>query len=451
MLASFKEFVLPYAIWALVMGCVLVGFFKDARVALFLLALLVSLPNLRYPTHDIPLGSQTLDLLVAASLFGRRPKELLGTLLEQAAPKKWLLWVIFLYTYVATWHTSLRYDLPPPVTTANEVLATWKNYVLMMLTYFAAYRNMHSEKDARTLTFIMLGVVLLMVAQNYRSVVAGDNFSYLRRAEGPFIFAGLNANHFGAFLAHYGLVALAFSLFAVPRWQRIAGAATFVLSIYPLFYTYSRGAWAASLLGLLIIGLCKKRSIILGTIVLALSWQTLLPTDVVDRIQMTETEDGQLEESAALRLVMWDKAEALFKESPVFGIGLEGFVFETEGFQLHNTHNYYLQLAAEQGLVGLLLFALILLRAGWSGWRLFRDGRTDFYRALGLGYFACTVAVAVTNVFGDRFSQLALGTFYFLFMGAVDRCNQLNQVETAAQADAIPDSNRPSTPALQTA
>jgi len=450
MLATFKEFILPYAIWALVMGCVLVGFFKDARIALFILALLVSLPNLRYPTHAIPLGSQTLDLLVAASLFGRRPKELLGTLMEPPAPKKWLLWTIFLYTYIATWHTSLRYDLPPPITTANEVLATWKNYVLMMLTYFAAYRNLHSEEDARTLTKVMIGVVLVMVLQNYRSVVAGENFSYLRRAEGPFIYAGLNANHFGAFLAHYGLIALAISMFAVPKWQRIAGAATFVLSIYPLFYSYSRGAWAASLIGLTIIGLCKKRSIIVGTIFLALSWQTLLPTSVVDRIQMTENEDGELEESAALRLVVWEKAETLFKENPVFGIGLEGFVFETVGFRLHNTHNYYLQLAAEQGLVGLLLFVLILLRAGWSGWRLFRDGRTEFYKALGLGYFACTMAVAVTNVFGDRFSQLAMGTFYFLFMGAVDRCNRMNQAQTAAEVQAIQDRVQPAS-ALRTA
>lgn len=437
MLASFKDVILPYAIWALVMGCVLVGFFKDARVALFLLAFLVSLPNLRYPTHAIPLGSQTLDLLVAASLFGRRPKEILGSLAEQIAQKKWLLGAIFVYTYLATWNTSLRYDLPPPISTANTVLASWKNYVLMMLTYFAAYRNLHSEKDARTLTAVMLCVVLLIVLQNYRSVLAGENYSYAKRAAGPFGYAELNANHFGAFLAHYGPMALTFSLFALPKWQRIAGAGTFLLSIHPLFYSYSRGAWAATVIGLMIIGLCKKRSIILGVIVLAMSWQTLLPTDVVDRIQMTETEDGELEESAALRLVVWDKAEALFKENPVFGIGLEGFVFETEGFRLHNTHNYYLQLAAEQGLIGLTLFMLLLLRAAWSGWRLYRDGRSEFLRGLGLGFLACTAAVAVTNVFGDRFSQLAMGTFYFLFLGTVDRCLRMSHAESAAELNAI--------------
>ena len=436
MLSFVKEFILPYAVWALVMGCVLAGFLKDARIPLLLLALLVSLPNLRYPAHAIPLGSQTLTLLVVASLLGRRPKELLGARLALPAPQTGLLWATFIVSYLAMWHTSYRYGLPPPIDGSNSTLADWKNVVLMMLTYFAAYRNTHSQEDARRLSLLMLGVVLFLVLQNYRSVFAGNEFSFLRRAEGPFGIAELNSNHFGAFLAHYVLVALAFSMFAVPKWQRIAGAATFVLAIYPLFYTYSRASWVAVAMGLLIIGLCKMRSLVLVMLVVALAWQVLLPSSVVDRIQMTETEDGELESSAADRLVVWDKAVTLFKQSPILGIGFNGFVFETENFQLRNAHNYYLQLATEQGLVGLLLLLMLLGRAAWAGWRLFRDGRTEFFKSLGLGYLACTSAVAITNVFGDRFSQLALGTFFFLFMGMVDRSLQLNKEESVTAAPA---------------
>jgi len=281
---------------------------------------------------------------------------------------------------------------------------------------------------------VMLGVVALLIVQNYRSIIAGETYSQTNRASGPFGVVGLNCNHFGAFLADYAVAA--FALLAADKtdkWRRLLYAFIFFGGIYPIFYTYSRGAYLALMTGLVLIGVLRVRMILVLIALFAMNWDSILPESVVARINMTSDSGGQLEESAALRLVVWDLAKQLFGEHPVSGIGFNGFVFATTGMRLHNTHNFYLQTAAEQGAIGCLLLGTVMLRSLWSGWKLFRSGG-GFPSAVGLAFMSTTVTLLVTNVFGDRFSQMVMGGFFFMFMGGVDRLLVL-QSDAAASAE----------------
>ncbi|MFV3255149.1 hypothetical protein, partial [Klebsiella pneumoniae] len=78
---------------------------------------------------------------------------------------------------------------------------------------------------------VFMGVVLFMVWREFSSFAAGDSFSWSRRANGPFWVCGLNANHFGAFIAHYSVLAL--GMFAVDKHKlrRKLYLATFLLSL----------------------------------------------------------------------------------------------------------------------------------------------------------------------------------------------------------------------------
>jgi multisubunit Na+/H+ antiporter MnhB subunit len=77
-------------------------------------------------------------------------------------------------------------------------------------------------------------------------------------------------------------------------------------------------------------------------------------------------------------------------------------------------------------LVAVLLFALS------SGWRLYRRGESDFHRGLGLGFVGCVFAVAVSNVFGDRWSYFTLGGYFWVAWGLVDRGLKLSQEQSIA-------------------
>lgn len=429
MLVLFKQVILPYLIWLIVMGSVIKGVRGQPMVPLLLLTILLPLPALWYPIHDLPLGRKSMDLLTMACAIGiargEHPWEI--------TPKKGLLYTIIIFSYLETWNTSLRFGLHAPLTLDNPVLADWKNYALMIFLYFVAYNTCRTEEQVRKTTTFMMLVVLFIIIQNYRSVLAGETYSQTTRAAGPFQLAGLNPNHFGAFLSNYGVAAFALFLAdsGIRRWLYLTISAG---AIYPLFYTYSRGSYLAATVSVFFLGLLKSRIIIVFVILLIIFWKDLLPESVVERILMTESSSGQLEDSAAQRLILWELARDLFADNPIFGIGFNGFVFASAHLSLHNIHNFYLQAAAEQGIVGVILIVAVLIRSLASGWALFRTGFSPYGKALGLAFLACSISVAITNIFGDRFSQLYLGGYFFILMGLVDRMLALSNCINSSRA-----------------
>jgi putative inorganic carbon (hco3(-)) transporter len=404
---------------------------RRAEWALYVLVILAPLPIVWYRLHDYPLGTSTIDIL----LFGA----VLGILINkrgfQRAPASALVATFLLVSYVALWNGTLRFNLPLPFTLANPMLADWKNYAEMIFLYFIAYSAIRTDDDLKTVVVIMAVVFLLIVLRSARNFEQGDAFSYDRRVEGPFWIVGLGANHFGAFIAHYG--ALLFGLFLVDKhrfrkWLYLAAA---VISLHPLFFAYSRGAYAAVLAVITVYGVLKKRSLLALVAVIIFAWQAILPSTVVERISMTESSGGEIEESAALRLGVWQHAMQLFLDNSIFGIGFNAFPLTRPGERLTDTHNFYMKTAAEQGMIGLIILGAVLLRALLSGWQLYRRGRSDFHRGLGLGFIGCCVAVAITNVFGDRWSYFALGAYFWVFWGLADRALRISEGEQSGSPE----------------
>jgi putative inorganic carbon (HCO3(-)) transporter len=172
--------------------------------------------------------------------------------------------------------------------------------------------------------------------------------------------------------------------------------------------------------------LVQKRSLLILVFAIMVSWQTLLPSSVVDRITMTttKTEEGEIEHSAAVRLGLWNHAWNLFMKNPVIGVGYGGFEFAAPEGALSrwkDTHNYYLKMLSEQGVVGFGLFLTVLVVAFRSGWRLWKAGKEGFEKGLGLGFMGCVLACASTNLFGDRWSYVEMGSYFWVFWGLVDR------------------------------
>lgn len=406
--------------------------FRKAERALYLLVILIPLPTIWYRLHDFPLGSSTLDLLIAAATIGLFVNK--GGF--ERAPSSRVIFLLIVTSYLALWNATLSFDLPLPLTTANPYLSDWKNYAEMIYLYFLVFSLMRDEESQKTLVTIIAAVIFIIMVREVRNFSEGASFSYDKRVAGPFWIIGLGANHFGAFIAHYCSLLFGMYLFdkhRIRKWLYLGAA---VFSLHPLFFAYSRGAYAAVLVAVLVFGILKKRSLLIGIAVLLVSWQSILPETVVERITMTESSAGQIEESAAHRLVLWQYAERDFQENPFFGVGFNAFGLTVPEGELTDTHNFYLKTAAEQGVIGLLVLSMVLLLALWSGWRLFRDGGSDFHRGLGLGFFACTIAVMITNVFGDRWSYFMLGSYFWIFWALVDRGRMIAASSAATAATA---------------
>jgi len=397
------------------------------------------LPNLWYQVHPFPFGKDTTDFLIGCCLLGLLLHKHIVTRSQQSV----LLWAYLFYVYLQVWNTTLRYGLPLPFSTSNAVLVDFKNYAEMIILYFIAFHSARDEKTQRQLLTICMVAYFLIVLREARSFEqTSSDFSYDSRAAGPFWIVGLGANQFAAFVIHFGAIALALSFYLENKKERWFLLATSIIAVKPLFFAYSRGAYLAALVVLLFFGILKKRSLLVLLLVVGIAWQTLLPPSVVSRINTTQNTDGQLESSAAERLVLWDKALQLYSDSPVIGSGLNSFGVSHIAGTWTSVHNLYLQTLAEQGIVGLAFLVAVILSAVATGVRLFVKGKTPLEKGLGLGFFGCVLAIIVTNIFGDRWTYYSTGALFWIFWGIADRMLKNHALERTARA-AIPGASSP--------
>jgi O-antigen ligase len=396
----------------------IVAIFKRAEWGLFFMVTMIPQPNVWYKLHQYPFGKDFMDILFFSILMGiiYQKKGFAKT------SNTTVIIAFVIVSYLALWNSSIRFSLPLPLTRANILLPDWKNYAEMIFMYFLAINVIKDEDQQKLIVTIMSIIILFIAIRSYRNFTGGDSFSYDKRDGGPFEVLRLGANHFGAFIVHY--CAFLFGLFLLDKnkkrkWLFLA---TVLFGLHPILFSYSRGAYLATLGVLIFFGLVKKKSLLVVVFVLLLVWQTILPASVVDRVMTTEDESGQLESSAASRLNLWKQATDLFKRNPIFGVGFGGFGLSVSGEQLlTDTHNFYLKTLSEQGIIGFVFLLIIIMKAFFSGWLLHKTGKTPFNKGLGLGFMGTVIAVMTTNMFGDRWSYFALGSYFWILWGLVDR------------------------------
>jgi putative inorganic carbon (HCO3(-)) transporter len=419
-----KSLALPILYYGGLLTCLL-SIFKRAEWGLFLMVALIPQPNIFYKLYDFPMGTHFLDLLFIAVLIGIFVNKKAFTMNNNAI----IIGLYLLISYITLWNSSMNFSLPAPITTQNELLLQWKSYAVMIFMYYLALNSLRDENQHKILIIIMALVILFISIRSYRAFTVGLSFVEENRMVGPFETVRLDSNHFGAFIVSYCSFFLGLLLFDKHKWRRLLSLAAVLFGLYPLFFSYSRGAYMAALGVLVFFGLIKKRSLLILALVIFLSWQTLLPQTVVERISMTKTEEGELEGSAGVRLDLWSHAIDLFKKNPILGVGWGGFRFTVpEGFKFKDAHNLYMKTLSEQGIIGLILLLFIFFQSLKSGQRLFKTGRTPFQKGLGFGFLGCTAAFIITNMFGDRWSYFVLGDYFWILWGVVDRAILMSDV-----------------------
>jgi probable O-glycosylation ligase (exosortase A-associated) len=162
------------------------------------------------------------------------------------------------------------------------------------------------------------------------------------------------------------------------RWLRIGAAVAAALCMLCILFTFSRGGFLTLVVvGGLLIWRSKHRFAVAGLLAAGLTVFLLFTSDkMVDEYKERTSSIANYEEdgSAQGRLNAWKTSWRVFLDYPVFGVGpanLEAvfFRYSPDNSRFRVTHNAYLQLLAECGLPGLLLF---LGAIGAALWRLQR-------------------------------------------------------------------------------
>lgn len=164
-------------------------------------------------------------------------------------------------------------------------------------------------------------------------------------------------------------------------WIRYLLLAAFTLTIIALFATYSRGAVVGFAVVLpLIAGLIRLRDkplLIMGFAACMVAY--FAPQQWVQRMQTIQPTAYRVDGSGSERMKSWYVAWRLGLDHPLLGAGCHPFspgVYEKylPGYSdFHDAHNHFLQMLAEHGFTGLILFAALLasvtlrlLRIAWT-------------------------------------------------------------------------------------
>ncbi len=312
-----------------------------------------------------------------------------------------------------------------------ERLKYLKNYLILPLLYYCVFNNMRDLSSIKVLIVLMALATIGMDYHFWGNVRwrSFEHFVYEKRGIGTFSYLG--PNECGAFFAQYTFVIMGLLLFERSWVRKVLFSVVVLTNIYCLIFTFSRGAYVGFVVGMGIICSIKARFLMIPFVILLFCWRAVVPGAVVERVDMTRSESGELDHSAGTRLEFWSMAADMFKRRPIFGCGFQTF----ENVTKKDTHNMYMKTLAELGVLGLAVFVSLFYLMFRESWKLYRASQRGFLKGLGLGFAVCVIVAMVTNMFGDRWSYVPLSAYYWVFAALVVRANQIVAASGVSETD----------------
>jgi len=264
-------------------------------------------------------------------------------------------------------------------------------------------------------------------------------------------------NPYGGYL---GLILpLAYGLF-VANWSMrrretsswLLGGVSLGLLGLGMLMTFSRGAWLGFLGAFLVMNLFLSPraaflplivGLSLGGAVILLGDSGVLPPFILQRLTDFFPYLGKLDvrqvvatpENWAVieRLAHWQAAWEMFSDHPWLGVGIGNYAVAYPGYALPgwedplgHAHNYYLNVAAEAGIVGLVAYLSLFVAIFWHLLRTLGELR-GYWRGVMIGILGVLTALCVHNLLDNLYVQgmnvqigMVLGLAYAIGRGAGD-------------------------------
>jgi len=307
--------------------------------------------------------------------------------------------------------------------------------VLLLLAFVANEAREHWLEPLVATILLTGGMSAIQGVQQFVTRSGPDAFllfGRFMRAYGSFAQPNPYAGYLGLGVA-IGLGVVAAGLDAPHMHRRRAwlllGSGTVLLMLAAIVMSWSRGAWLgmAAALGIMAIaGVLQRRSriLVVGLVLFVLCGVLhAMPGGVFDVIlgrvaspfpfaslrdvrgmEVTDANFSVLE-----RMAHWQAALAMWRGHPWLGIGIGNYAVRYSQYSLPgwdealgHAHNYYLNVAAETGLVGMLVYFVVWVSAAIAAWRACWH-LPGYQGGLALGILGALTHLGVQNIFDNLF------------------------------------------------
>lgn len=274
-------------------------------------------------------------------------------------------------------------------------------YVEYLVLYLLVLNTVKTEAEVRALT-----IFSILVAVTSAVLVLGGSTSVVATASGARLTGpiGETANIYGGYLGLHLLVALGLFLHSTTSGARFAWGGAVVVLGFAILYTYSRATYVAVGGAILVFGLVKVRRLLLILCILAAIIPALAPAAVLDRLQTVGgIASGTTPGSWTARLDAWDWAvHRLTASDWIYGKGVGSVAFG-------EVDNEYVRILSDTGILGIALFAWVLIRLGRVANRTHDGLENDtFLKGALAGYMMAYIAMLIHAVAATSFSAIRI-------------------------------------------
>jgi len=234
------------------------------------------------------------------------------------------------------------------------------------------------------------------------------------------------SNDFGTYLATVLPLPLALIAFNVMNWKRKSGLLVLSLLLAAcLLLTFARGAWMGFLVGFLFLFIFaggKRLAIALIVFALLISSAVLFAPHKISEQVVSFAKLGR-DLSSTDRLLIWKTGWRMFSDRPVFGHGLNTFMSVFEKYRppdykdIVYAHNCFLQMAAETGIIGFLIFLWFCVSIFIRAFSNFFGASDRFLKATAIGAAACIIATLTNSLVDTNLYSLPLAVLFWSLCG----------------------------------
>ena len=408
----------PLIIYLIGLGAAFLAVTGKPKWALLVVTVLLPLRNVVDRLHSLPLGTQFIDLLIASMLVGWCINSFSkGKKFNEHALVTIPAIIMIIYLTVSILRGGYYLYGGFSIDASDQRVQDWKNFCMLPMLFWITLNIIDSKK---WVIYIFATMCITMVVMGYYSVNQVLWYSSLEsRAKITSTFQFLGPNEVAAFLNQMTVILMGVYFYIKHKRNKMLLLGLILLNMFCIVFMYSRGAYAAFGVGMFILFILKNQKLLIPLILAVMFWQVVLPEKAVERIKETKGKHGQLDESSQRRVAIWDQALDIFSRNPVFGIGYG--VFRHLGLDLGDTHNIYVKILVEQGVLGMGCFLLVIFSLMAMGFILYQKGDDEFAKGLGLGFAVCMVVLLINNIFGDRWTYFELSAYLWLMAGLVGR------------------------------
>jgi O-antigen ligase len=255
-----------------------------------------------------------------------------------------------------------------------------------------------------------------------------DKLDYLHRINASFV----TPNDFGAFIISVLPLTFLFLSREIPKNKKIILFSIFVLGFFCLIRTSSRSAWLGFLIGAIIFFLYfGKRLYILIPLIIFIFF--IFSPHALFRI----TNIFSLEKNTVWeRFQLWKGTWNMIKEHPLLGFGINTYSEYFPKYKppeypdIRYTHNSYLQMWSEIGIVGLIIFLSIVFTVLGLAFRNLRKKiKLGFRSLILLGLIAGNLGFLIQSGLDTNLYSLVLFTLFWLLIAYTVSLNKFLEDE----------------------